>query len=82
MKKNILVLGGGGFIGSNFVNYMLKKRDINVINIDKISYSSNLSFIKNKAFKNYFFYKTDISSKKKILNIDTKYTNSQLYIKK
>jgi dTDP-glucose 4,6-dehydratase len=69
MKKNIFVLGGAGFIGSNFINLLLKNKNFNIINIDKISYSSNLSFIKNKAFKNYFFYKTDISSKKKILNI-------------
>ena len=65
MKKNILVLGGAGFIGSNFVNYMLKKRDINVINIDKISYSSNLKFINKQNSKNYFFYKTNLANKKK-----------------
>jgi dTDP-glucose 4,6-dehydratase len=68
------VLGGGGFIGSNFVNYMLKKRDINVINIDKISYSSNLKFINKHIHKNYFFYKTNISNKKKIQYILNKHT--------
>ena len=65
MKKNIFVLGGAGFIGSNFINYLINKKDINIINIDKISYSSNLDFIKNKKNKKYFFYKTDISNKKK-----------------
>ena len=69
MKKNIFVLGGAGFIGSNFVNFLINKKDINVINIDKISYSSNIKFIKAKKNKKYFFYKTDISNKKKILEI-------------
>lgn len=66
MKKNIFVLGGAGFIGSNFINHIIKKKNYNIINIDKISYSSNIKFIKNKINKKYFFYKTDISNKKKI----------------
>tara|TARA_B100000401_G_scaffold428679_1_gene361531 strand:- start:182 stop:1033 length:852 start_codon:yes stop_codon:yes gene_type:complete len=73
MKKNIFVLGGAGFIGSNFINYLINKKDINIINIDKISYSSNLDFIKNKKNKKYFFYKTDISNKKKIIKILNKH---------
>ena len=72
MKKNIFVIGGAGFIGSNFVNYILTKKNINVINIDKISYSSNKYYINNNK-KNYFFYKTDISNKKKILSILNKH---------
>ena len=40
MKKNIIVTGGLGFIGSNLIEYLIKKK-FNVINIDKISYSSN-----------------------------------------
>ena len=55
MKKNIYVLGGAGFIGSNFINVLLNKKNFNIINIDKISYSSNLNFIKKKIRKNYFF---------------------------
>ncbi len=69
MKKNIFVIGGAGFIGSNFINYVLTKKNINIINIDKISYSSNKSFINKTIGKNYFFYKTDIANKKKILSI-------------
>src|SRR6056300_1545304 len=74
MKKNIYVLGGAGFIGSNFINVLLNKKNFNIINIDKISYSSNLNFIKKKIYKNYFFYKTDISNKKKISYILNKHT--------
>ena len=40
MKKNIIVTGGLGFIGSNLIEYLLKKK-FNVINLDKVSYSSN-----------------------------------------
>ena len=50
--KTYLVTGGAGFIGSNFVLYMLKKyEDIRIINLDKLTYAgkflmllSNLSF--------------------------------------
>ncbi len=69
MKKNIFVIGGAGFIGSNFINYILTKKNLNIINIDKISYSSNIHFIKKNINKNYYFYKTDISNKEKILSI-------------
>lgn len=41
--KNILVTGGAGFIGSNFVLYMLQKhQDIKIINLDKLTYAGNL----------------------------------------
>ena len=54
----ILVTGGAGFIGSNFINYILNKTDFYVINIDKLTYAgSKDSIIDNK---NYKFYKLDI----------------------
>ena len=40
MKKYVVVTGGLGFIGSNLISYLINKK-LNVINIDKISYSSN-----------------------------------------
>ena len=40
MLKNIIVTGGLGFIGSNLIELLLKKK-YSVINIDKVSYSSN-----------------------------------------
>ncbi|NRZ40402.1 dTDP-D-glucose 4,6-dehydratase [Clostridium beijerinckii] len=41
--KTYLVTGGAGFIGSNFILYMLNKyEDINIINLDKLTYAGNL----------------------------------------
>jgi len=62
--KNILVTGGLGFIGSNLIELLLKKK-FRIINIDRISYSSN--FYNTKEFKNstkYKFIKCDIENKK------------------
>lgn len=39
--KTILVTGGAGFIGTNFVYYMLEKYDYNIINLDKLTYAGN-----------------------------------------
>ena len=44
--KKVVVTGGAGFIGSNLVKYLLKKKYF-VINIDKLSYSSNPYNLKN-----------------------------------
>lgn len=59
----ILVTGGLGFIGSNFLEFILKKKNYSILNIDKITYASNLSLNKKfKTYKNYDFKKLDLTN--------------------
>ena len=71
--KKIIVTGGSGFMGSNLVQFLLKKKYF-VINIDKSSYSANPYNVKEfKKNKNYLFFKLDINKRKKIFKIIEKY---------
>jgi len=71
--KKVIVTGGSGFIGSNLVNFLLKK-NYYVINIDKLSYSANPYNVKDfSKNKNYVFFKIDLNNRKKILTILKKY---------
>ena len=67
--KKIIVTGGLGFIGSNLIKLLIKKKYF-IINVDKISYASN--FYNTKDFsnkKNYKFIKLDINNKSKLNKI-------------
>jgi len=72
--KNILVTGGAGFIGSNFIKYMLSKYSYNLINIDLLTYAGNLNNLRDvEKNENYFFVKGDIGDKEIVKQIFTKY---------
>ena len=69
--KTILVTGGAGFIGSNFIKYMLDKHsEYRIINVDALTYAGNLENLKEIANNpNYIFIKADIRNREKIEEI-------------
>ena len=70
--KKIIVTGGSGFIGSNLVNFLIRKKFF-VINLDKLTYSSNRYYNEKRNSRNYKFIKVDIINKEKITKIIRKY---------
>ncbi|AQR91115.1 dTDP-glucose 4,6-dehydratase [Clostridium saccharobutylicum] len=69
--KIYLVTGGAGFIGSNFILYMLNKyKDIKIINLDKLTYAGNLENLKLiENDKRYTFIKGDICDNQLVSNL-------------
>ena len=69
--KTYLVTGGAGFIGSNFIIYMLKNYDnIKIINLDKLTYAGNLENLREiEENCNYIFLKLDICDKESIKKV-------------
>ena len=67
----ILVTGGAGFIGSNFIHYWLKRhRNDVIINLDKLTYAGNLKNLKDiEKDKRYKFVKGDIANKKVVAKV-------------
>ena len=77
--KKVIVTGGLGFIGSNLIKILLKKKYF-VINLDKVTYSSNFYNIKDfSKNKNYKFFKVDINNEKKVLQIFKKYKPNAVF---
>ena len=70
--KRFIVTGGYGFIGSNLINLLLRKKH-KVLNIDNFSYSAQKYNLKDIKNKNYSFKKVDINNKKKIEKILIKF---------
>ncbi len=76
--KKIIVTGGSGFIGSNLVNFLLKRKYF-VINLDKLTYSSNKLNDKIRNKKNYKLIKIDINNKNKLIKIFKKYKPKAIF---
>lgn len=73
--KTYLVTGGAGFIGSNFVLYMLNKyEDIKIINLDKLTYAGNLENLKSiENDKRHIFVQGDICDQQLVSSLFQKY---------
>ena len=69
--ETLLVTGGAGFIGSNFIHYMLKKYpEYMIINLDKLTYAGNLENLRDIGCNpNYEFIKGDIADRKLVNDI-------------
>jgi dTDP-glucose 4,6-dehydratase len=81
---NVLVTGGCGFIGSNFINVLLKKYSFGnkIINIDRLSYASNndiLYDVDDKSKNKYVFIKEDICNTDAIIAIIKKYNIKTIF---
>jgi len=70
-SKTILVTGGAGFIGSNFVHYFLKKHpDTHLINFDKLTYCGNLDNLREvEDNSHYEFVKGDICDPDSVMKV-------------
>ena len=76
--KNIMVTGGCGFIGANFVRYLLEESDFTgrIVNVDKLTYAGNpenLTDIETDYKDRYIFIKADICDGKKMAEIFKQY---------
>ena len=76
--KNIIVTGGSGFIGSNLVNYLIKKRYF-VINLDKLTYASNKYHNKIRNKRNYKLIRIDINNKNKLFKVIKRYKPTVIF---
>jgi len=72
--ETILVTGGAGFIGSNFVKYMISKEESKIINYDALTYAGNLENLKEvESHPYYTFIKGDIVDRSKVEEVFKNY---------
>ena len=74
-RRNIIITGGAGFIGSHVVRLFVNKYpDYRIINVDKLTYAGNLANLKDVEDKpNYMFVKADICDFEKMLELVREY---------
>lgn len=74
-KRDILITGGAGFIGSHVVRLFVNKyADYHIVNLDKLTYAGNLANLKDIEDKpNYTFVRADICDFEKILKLMRQY---------
>lgn len=65
--NTLLVCGGAGFIGSNFVRYMLARHpQMRIINVDKLTYAGNVDNVADLPAERHFFVQADIADQQKM----------------
>ena len=84
--KNILVTGGAGFIGSNFIRYVFEKTDFqgNIVNYDALTYAGNYLNLEDIGVKfkdRYVFVKGDIRDTKALDEVFEKYEGQSLLMR-
>ena len=74
-KRNILITGGAGFIGSHVVRlFVTKYPDYHIVNLDKLTYAGNLANLKDiEAEPNYTFVKADICDYERMVEVFREY---------
>jgi dTDP-glucose 4,6-dehydratase len=78
-KKRILVTGGAGFIGSNYLNYVVKKYPQELfINVDLLTYAADVRNVTVSDKKNYVFEKADICDRDAMTAIFEKYAPTHI----
>ena len=76
--KNVLVTGGAGFIGSNYINMYLTDQNIHIVNLDKLTYAGNLENLHVENASNYTFVQGDIGDKSLVKELFEKYHFEQV----
>lgn len=80
MGRILLVTGGAGFIGSNFIRYYLNRRpDSKVVNFDLLTYAGNLSNLDGiNSHPNYCFVKGDVTNLREVQNVFDQFSPSHV----
>ena len=76
--KKIIITGGSGFIGSNLVDFLIKKNFF-IINLDKLTYSSNKYKNTLRNNRNYKLIRVDIINRRKVTDIIKKYKPKAIF---